>query len=112
MPAIIDSAPDCIAHVNGAVPADDSADFIINAAYDPCRDAGGGIMTFGHGSIYGDGGVGATTSYYVLTWIGIIVMVVVIIAWMLYENRQLLGHAARLSVRGVGGGGPSTGEGA
>ena len=109
MPAIIDSAPDCIAHVNGAVPADDSADFIIQAPYLPCKDAGGGIMTFGHGSIYGDGGVAATTSYYVLTWIGIVVMVAVIVGWMVYENRQLLAHAARLSVSGRGGGDTSTG---
>ncbi len=45
MPAIIDSAPDCITSVNGALPADDSADFIIQAAYENCA----GIMTFGPG---------------------------------------------------------------
>ena len=36
MPAIIDSAPDCVANVAGATPADDSADFIIQAAYEKC----------------------------------------------------------------------------
>jgi hypothetical protein len=33
MPAIIDSAPSCITHISGAKPADDSADFILQAAY-------------------------------------------------------------------------------
>ena len=72
MPGIIDSAPSCIAHVKGALPADDSADFILQKAYEKCA----GIMTFGPGSTYGKDGTGATTSYMVLTWIGIIVMIV------------------------------------
>ena len=55
MPAIIDSAPDCIIHINGAKPADDSADFILQAAYEKCA----GIMTFGPGSTYGEDGTGA-----------------------------------------------------
>ena len=54
MPAIIDSAPDCIIHVSGAKPADDSADFILQAAY---RSAG--VMTFGPGTTYGEGGASA-----------------------------------------------------
>ena len=37
MPAIIDSAPDCIIHISGAKPADDSADFILQAAYAKCQ---------------------------------------------------------------------------
>jgi hypothetical protein len=86
MPAIIDSAPDCIAHVAGAKPADDSADFIIQAAYDKCA----GIMTFGPGSTYGDGGTGAAGSYMVLTWIGIAVMVAVLVYWVIWENRRLV----------------------
>jgi hypothetical protein len=97
MAAIIDSAPDCIANVAGAKPADDSADFILQAAYDKCA----GIMTFGPGSTYGDEGASAATSYYVLTWIGIIFMIVVLVAWVLFENRRLLAHAARL--RGANG---------
>jgi len=95
MPGIIDSAPSCIEKISGAKPADDSADFILQAAYQKCA----GIMTFGHGSTYGDGGVGATTSYMVLTWIGIIVTVAVIVAWVLYEDRRLLGHAQRLATK-------------
>jgi hypothetical protein len=92
MPAIIDSAPSCIAHVSGAKPADDSADFVLQAAYDKCA----GIMTFGPGTTYGDGGTSAATSYHVLTWIGIAVMVFVLVAWVLFENRRLVGHVARL----------------
>jgi hypothetical protein len=98
VPAIIDSAPSCIIHINGAKPADDSADFVLQAAYLKCQ----GIMTFGPGTTYGEGGSSASTSYYVLTWIGIAVMVVVIVAWMLYEDRRLWGHVARIRARGTG----------
>lgn len=95
MPAIIDSAPACITHVSGAKPADDSADFIIQAAYAKCQ----GIMTFGPGSTYGEDGAGAHGAYMVLTWIGIIVMVAVIVAWVLYEDRRLWRHVARIRAR-------------
>jgi hypothetical protein len=98
VPAIIDSAPDCIIHINGARPADDSADFILQAAYAKCQ----GIMTFGPGSTYGEDGTGAAGSYMVLTWIGIVVMVVVIVAWVLYEDRRLWGHVARIRARDAG----------
>jgi hypothetical protein len=99
VPAIIDSAPDCIIHVSGAKPADDSADFILQAAYAKCA----GIMTFGPGSTYGEDGTGAAGSYMVLTWIGIAVMVAVIVSWVLYEDRRLWGHVARIRARGAGG---------
>jgi hypothetical protein len=99
MPAIIDSAPDCITHISGAKPADDSADFIIQAAYAKCS----GIMTFGPGSTYGDDGAGAAGTYMVLTWIGIAVMVAVIVAWVLYEDRRLWRHVARIQRRTRGG---------
>jgi hypothetical protein len=101
MPAIIDSAPDCIAHVNGAKPPDDSADFVVQAPFLPCRDEGGGFMTFGPGTVYGEGGHSAADAYYVLTYIGIIVMVAVIVSWVLWENRRLLSHAARIAAAGV-----------
>jgi hypothetical protein len=90
MPAIINSAPDCITHVEGAKPADDVADFILQANYQDCA----GFMTFGPGSTYGDGGSSAATSYMVLTWLGIAVMVIVFVAWVVYENRRLLAYAA------------------
>ena len=100
MPGIIDSAPDCVTTVNGALPADDSADFIIQAAYEKCA----GIMTFGPGTVYGEDGAGAATSYYVLTWIGIIVMVAVLVGWVIYEQRMLIRHVNRL--RGANGAAP------
>jgi hypothetical protein len=99
VPAIIDSAPDCIIHISGAKPPDDSADFILQAAYLKCQ----GIMTFGPGTTYGEGGSSATTAYYVLTWIGIIVTVLVIVAWMIYEDRRLWAHVARIQRRTHGG---------
>ena len=71
MPAIINSAPDCVTHVEGAKPADDIADFILQANYQDCA----GFMTFGPGSTYGEEGAAANTAYYVLTWFGIAVMV-------------------------------------
>jgi hypothetical protein len=98
VPLIIDSAPDCIRHISGAKPADDSADFILQAAYAKCQ----GIMTFGPGSTYGEDGVGAHGAYMVLTWIGIIVMVAVIVAWVMYEDRRLWGHVARIRARDHG----------
>ena len=98
MPLIIDSAPDCIVHISGAKPPDDSADFILQAAYLKCQ----GIMTFGPGSTYGEDGTGAAGSYMVLTWIGIIVMVAVIVAWVLYEDRRLWSHVARIRARDHG----------
>jgi hypothetical protein len=97
MPAIIDSAPECVTTVKGALPADDSADFIIQAAYENCA----GIMTFGPGTTYGEGAAGAATSYYVLTWLGIAVMVLAMAAWVVYEDRRLRQHAHRLRRTGV-----------
>jgi hypothetical protein len=96
MPALIDSAPSCIVSNEAAEPADDSADFILQANYEDCT----GIMTFGPGSTYGDEGAAADTAYYILTGLGIVVMVVALIAWVVWENRQLVGHVARLRGRG------------
>jgi hypothetical protein len=106
MPAIINSAPDCVTHVEGAKPADDVADFILQANYQDCA----GIMTFGPGSTYGEEGASAATSYYVLTWLGIAVMLAVFVAWIVYENRRLIAYAAsNLIDRGPGGSPPQPG---
>jgi len=94
MPAIIDSAPSCVQHVAGAVKGDD-ADFILQKAYEKCA----GFMTFGPGTTYGDGSSGAATSYYILTWIGIIVMVAAIVFWVLAEDRRLRRHVTRIRAR-------------
>ena len=89
MPAIINSAPDCVVHKEG-YDGDDIADFIVNNNYQDCA----GFMTFGPGSTYGDEGVGATTAYMALTWIGIVVMVIVFIGWIWYENHRLTTFAS------------------
>ena len=91
MPAIINSAPDCVTHVEGAKPADDIADFILQANYEDCA----GFMTFGPGSTYGDDGTGAEGLYMILTWAGIVVSIAVLVAWVVYENRQFIHHMAR-----------------
>ena len=103
MPAIIDSAPSCIANINGAQPPDDSADFILQKAYENCA----GFMTFGPGSTYGEDGVGAATQYYVLTWIGIVVMVAVLVYWVMWEDKRLRGWVARRSAGPTGPTGPT-----
>jgi hypothetical protein len=99
MPAIINSAPDCIQSIGGAKPPDDSADFILQAGYQKCA----GIQTFGPGTVWGDGGHSAATAYYVLTWIGIVVTVLVLVCWVLYEDRRLWSHVARIRSRTRGG---------
>jgi hypothetical protein len=85
MPLIIDSAPDCIVHKEGAN-ADDLADFILQDNYKDCA----GFGTFMPGSTYGEDGSGAETIYMILTWLGIVVMLAVLVAWVLYENRRLI----------------------
>jgi hypothetical protein len=96
MALLIDSSPDCVVSREGATPADDSVDFILQARYEDCA----GFMTFGPGSTYGDEGAAAETGYYIVTWLGITFMVVSLIAWVVYENRQLVGHVARIRGRG------------
>jgi hypothetical protein len=85
MPAIIDSAPDCIVHKEG-YSADDIADFVLQDNFQDCA----GFGTFMPGSTYGDDGSGAETIYMIVTWLGIVVMVAVLVAWVLYENRRLI----------------------
>ena len=96
MPAIINSAPDCITHKEGSS-ADDLADFILQDNYQDCA----GFGTFMPGSTYGDDGSGAETIYMILTWVGIVVMVLVLVAWVLYENRRLIGAVAGISAAGT-----------
>jgi hypothetical protein len=103
MPAIINSAPDCVTHVEKAN-VDDLSDFILQANYQDCA----GFMTFGPGSTYGDEGAAAATSYYFLIWIGAAVMVAAFIAWIVVENRTLVSYAARNAL-GRGAGTPPTG---
>ena len=91
MPAIINRAPDGGTHGEGGEKvAEDGADFILQANYQDCA----GFMTFGPGSTYGEDGSGADSVYMILTWLGIIVMVAVLVAWVLYENRRLIAAVA------------------
>ncbi len=91
MPLIIDSSPSCVTNNEGAEPADDSADFILQANYEDCA----GFMTFGPGSTYGEEGAGAETAYMILTWLGILVTVLVLVSWVVYENRRLIEYSLR-----------------
>src|ERR671914_2571746 len=96
MAAIIDSAPDCVTRNEGGQNfAEDGADFILQANYEDCA----GFGTFMPGSTYGDEGSGAEAAYMILTWLGILVTVAVLVAWVLYENRQLDRHVARFRGR-------------
>jgi hypothetical protein len=89
MPLLIDSAPDCITHNEGAS-AKDLADFVLQDNFKDCA----GFGTFMPGSTYGDDGSGAETLYMIVTWLGIVVMVAVLVAWVVYENRRLVMAAA------------------
>jgi hypothetical protein len=89
MPLLINSAPDCITHNEGAN-ADDLADFVLQDNFKDCA----GFGTFMPGSTYGEDGSSAETLYYILTWLGIVVMIAVLIAWVVYENRRLVAAAA------------------
>ena len=76
MPLLIDSAPDCLTH-SEHYSGKDIADFILNDNFKDCDD-----------------GTGAQTLYMIVTWLGIVVMVAVLVAWVLYENRRLIAAAA------------------
>ena len=91
MPAIIDSSPSCVVSREGAEPADDSAHFILHANYEECA----GFGTFMPGSTYGEEGAGAETAYMILTWLGILVTILVLVAWVVYENRRLIEYSVR-----------------
>src|SRR5215203_2094451 len=101
MPLLIDSAPDCVVHKEGAN-ADDLADFVLQQNYEDCA----GFGTFMPGSTYGDDGSGAETLYMIVTWLGIVVMVVVLVAWVLYENRRLIQAAMGYTRAEAPAGGP------
>jgi len=63
-------------------------------------------MTFGPGSTYGEDGSGAESLYMILTSLGIAVTIAVLVLWVIYENRQLIGHVARFGPKQPAGGPP------
>ena len=101
MPLLIDSAPDCIVHKEH-YSADDIADFVLQDNFKDCA----GFGTFMPGSTYGPDGTGAETLYMILTWVGIAVMVAVLVAWVLYENRRLVLASAGFTQAEPPAGGP------
>src|SRR3954471_16491043 len=89
MPLLINSAPDCITHNEGAS-AKDLADFVLQNNFKDCA----GFGTFMPGSTYGPDGKGAESLYMIVTWVGIVVMVAVLGAWVIYETGGLVAAAA------------------
>jgi hypothetical protein len=87
-----DSTPPCIQH---NVPGADG----VYKAYEKCAD----FFTFGPGSTLGTSTDGVSTSYWVLTTIGIIVMFAALVAWVMTEDRKLQAQAARLRTAGQAG---------
>jgi hypothetical protein len=87
-----DTTPPCVQH--GVSPADG-----VYKAYEKCND----FFTMGPGSTYGTATDGVSTSYWVLTVIGILVMVAAFVAWVMTEDRKLKQQSARLLVSGHAG---------
>jgi hypothetical protein len=85
-----ESAPGCIQH---NVPGSDG----IYKAYENCKD----FMTFGNGSTFGTFADGVNSSYWILTALGFIVMVVALVGWVTLEDRKLKRQAAYLIREGV-----------
>lgn len=96
MPGIIDSAPDCVESVDGAV-GPDVNDFILQSAYESCA----GFMTFGGGSTYGEEGTSAEPLYYVISGLGIAFTLLALLAWVVFEHRRLLAHSLQLRRTGA-----------
>jgi lipoprotein signal peptidase len=87
-----DTAPGCIQH--GVSGADG-----VYKPYEKCAD----FFTFGPGSTFGTATDGVSTSYWILTIIGILVMIGAFVAWVTTEDRKLKEQAARLLVSGHAG---------
>ncbi|HEY7003455.1 MAG TPA: hypothetical protein VH281_04185 [Gaiellaceae bacterium] len=87
-----DTTPPCIQH--GVSPADG-----VYKAYEKCND----FFTLGPGSTYGTATDGVSTSYWILTIIGILVMIAAFVAWVTTEDRKLKQQSARLLVSGHAG---------
>ncbi len=87
-----DTAPGCIQH--GVSPSAG-----VYKAYEKCAD----FFTFGHGSKYGTDASGVNVSYWILTVIGIVVMVAFLAAWVVLEDRKLRRQAEHLLTAGAAG---------
>lgn len=85
-----ESAPGCIQH--DVVAADG-----VYKPYEKCAD----FFTFGNGSTLGTFSDGVNSSYWILTAIGFIVMVVALVGWVVLEDRKLRRQADYLLREGV-----------
>jgi hypothetical protein len=87
-----DSTPPCIEHgVSGSPYAN------VYAPYEKCAD----FFTFGPGSTINTATDGVATSYWVLTALGFIVMIVALVGWVVLEDRKLRRQADYLLKEGV-----------
>jgi hypothetical protein len=88
------SEPGCIVHGVPGTPYPN-----VYKPYEKCAD----FFTFGHGSTFGTDASGVNSSYWILTIIGIIVMIAAFVAWVTTEDRKLKQQAARLLISGQAG---------
>jgi hypothetical protein len=84
--------PGCVQH---DVPGSEG----VYKAYEKCAD----FFTFGHGSTIGTTTQGVNAAYWVLTIVGILVMIAAFVAWVTLEDRKLKAQAARLLTSGQAG---------
>ena len=116
---ICDTAPDCI--VRDAAPGIPFSAEVM-APFQGCTEVGGGFFTFGPGRQWFGGGYvyltpeggstgdvlyGGSAGTYALTVIGVVVMILVFIAFVWTEHRKLMDRAAKL--RGMGTPPPASG---
>jgi hypothetical protein len=87
-----DSTPACIEHGVSGNPYPN-----VYVPYEKCAD----FFTFGPGSTINTFSDGVSTSYWILTAIGFIVMVIALIGWVVTEDRKLKRQAAYLLKEGV-----------
>jgi hypothetical protein len=80
-----ESAPGCIQH---GVPGSEG----VYKPYEQCAD----FFTFSHGSTLGTLSSGVNSSYWVLTVLGIVAMVVFLAWWVILEDKKLKAQRAHL----------------
>lgn len=105
---IWDTAPDCI---QTGLPAGNPFSPEVMAPFQGCAEVGGGFFTFGPGRQWFGGGYvyltpeggsvgdvlnGGALGIYVLTVIGVVVMILAFIAFVWTEHRKLMDHANEL----------------
>jgi hypothetical protein len=96
-----ESAPGCIQH--GVAGSEG-----VYKPYEQCAD----FFTFGNGSTLGTLSSGVNSSYWVLTALGFIAMIVFLVWWVVLEDRKLRAQSASLlQSGGLRGTSPPAGSG-